>query len=54
MFEYGNLSQAVRSRVAAERYAVLAAVAEAGAERKRVRDQARAGRFSRSVVAEVA
>ena len=29
MFEYGNLSQAARSRVAAERFAVLAAIAEA-------------------------
>jgi hypothetical protein len=54
MFEYGNLSQAARSRVAAERFAVLAAVAEADAERKRVRVQARVGRRSRSAVAEVA
>ena len=46
MFEYGNLSQAARSRVAAERFAVLAAIAEAGAERKRVRVQGRAGRPS--------
>ena len=54
MFEYGNLSQAARSRVAAERFAVLAAIAEAGAERKRVRVQARAGRRARPAVAEVA
>ena len=54
MFEYGNLSQAARSRIAAERFAVMSAVAEAGAERKRVRVQARVGRRARPAVAEVA
>ena len=52
MFEYGNLSQAARSRVAAERFAVLAAIAEAGAERKRVRVQARAAHSARGALAE--
>jgi hypothetical protein len=46
MFEYGNLSQAARSRVAAERFAVLSAVAEAKADRKRERVKARVGRRS--------
>ena len=53
MFEYSNLSQVARSRAAAERYALLAAVAEARAERKQVRAQARVGRRARSAVAEV-
>ena len=44
MLEYGELSQAALSRVAAERFAVLAAVAEARAERRRARVQARVGR----------
>ncbi len=54
MLEYSQLSQAALSRVAAERSALMAAVAEADAERKRVRVQARVGRRRRSVVADVA
>jgi len=53
MFEYDNLSQAARSRVAAERYAVVSAAAEAKAERKRVRVQARVARRARAAVAHV-
>ena len=53
MFEYGHSSQAVRSRVAAERYAVVSAAAEAKAARKRVRVQARVARRARAAVASV-
>lgn len=52
MFEYVHLSQATRSRVAAERYAQLSAAAAARAERKRVRGQARVARRARAAVAE--
>ena len=54
MFEYSNLSQAALSRIAAERSELLAAAAQANAERKRVRVQSRVGRRSRSVVADIA
>ena len=50
MFEYSNLSQVARSRAAAERYALLAAVAAAKAERKSVRAQSRLARRSQSAV----
>jgi hypothetical protein len=53
MFEYSQSSQAARSRVAAERYAVVSAAVAAKAERKRVRDQARVARRARAAVAEV-
>jgi hypothetical protein len=52
MFEYVHLSQATRSRVAAQRYAVVTAAAAARAERKRVRGQARLARRTRAAVAE--
>ncbi len=51
MFEYSRSSQVTRSRVAAERYAVLSAAAAAKAERKRVRVQARVARRARAAVA---
>jgi hypothetical protein len=53
MFEYSQSSQAARSRVAAERYAVVSAAVAAKAERKRVRGQARVARRARAAVAEV-
>lgn len=53
MFEYSHSSQAARSRVAAERYAVVSAAAEARAERRRVRVQARVARRARAAVAQV-
>ena len=53
MFEYSQSSQAARSRVAAERYAVVTAAAAARAERKRVRVQARVARRARTAVAPV-
>lgn len=52
MFEYVHLSQATRSRVAADRYAVVTAAAAARAERKRVRGQVRVARRARATVAE--
>jgi hypothetical protein len=51
MFEYSQSSQAARSRVAAERYAVVSAAVAAKAERKRVRVQARVARRARAAVA---
>jgi hypothetical protein len=54
MFEYSPSSQVTRSRVAAERYAVVSAARSAQAERKRVRVQARAARRARTAVAPVA
>ena len=54
MFEYGLLSQVARSRAAAERYAVMSAIAERKAESKRVRRQARGVRRLRSSVAKAA
>ena len=51
MFEYSQSSQAARSRVAAERYAVVSAAGAAKAERKRVRVQARVARRARAAVA---
>ena len=53
MFEYGHSSQAARSRVAAERYAVVSAAVAAQAERKRVRVQARVARRARAAVAQL-
>ena len=53
MFEYSQSSQAARSRVAAERYAVVSAAVAAQAERKRVRVQARVARRARAAVAQV-
>ena len=53
MFEYSQSSQVARSRVAAERYAVVSAVRAAQAERKRVRVQARIARRARAAVAQV-
>ena len=53
MFEYSQSSQVARSRVAAERYAVVSAAVEAKAERKRVRVQARVARRARVAVAHV-
>ena len=53
MFEYSRSSQAARSRVAAERYAVVSAARAAQAERKRVRVQARAARRAQTAVASV-
>ena len=50
MFEYSQSSQAARSRVAAERYAVVSAVVATKAERKRVRVQARVARRARAAV----
>ena len=54
MFEYESVSQVDRSRLAAERYAVLSAVAERKAESKRVRRQARGVRRVRTSVAKAA
>jgi hypothetical protein len=54
MFEYEFVSQVDRSRSAAERYAVISAVAERKAESKRVRRQARAVRRVRTSVAKAA
>jgi hypothetical protein len=54
MFEYSNLSQVARSRAAAERFALLAGAAEAAAERKSVRAQARVARRARAALAELA
>ena len=51
MFEYSQSSQVARSRVAAERYAVVSAAVAAKAERKRVRVQARVARRARAAVA---
>lgn len=51
MFSYVHLSQATRSRVAAERYAQVSAAAAARAERTRVRGQARVARRTRATVA---
>ena len=54
MFEYGSLSYLAMSRVAAERFAVLSAVAERKAENKRLHRQARGVRRVRSSVAKAA
>ena len=53
MFEYSQSGQVARSRVAAERYAVVSAAAAAKAERKRVRVQARVARRARGAIAHV-
>lgn len=53
MFEYSYVSQATRSRVAAERYAVVSAAVAAKAEQKRVRGQARVARRARAAVAQI-
>lgn len=53
MFEYVHVSQATRSRVAAQRYAEVSAAVAARAERRRVRGQARVARRARAAVAEV-
>ena len=53
MFEYSQSSQAARSRVAAERYAVVSAAVAARAERKRVRVQARVVRRVRAAIAQI-
>ena len=54
MFEYSPLNQVALSRVAAERSAVMSAVAERKAESKRIRRQARAVRRVRASVAKAA
>jgi hypothetical protein len=54
MFEYGLLSQVALSRAAAESYAVMSALAERKAERKRVRRQSRGVRRLRSSVVKAA
>ena len=51
MFEPDQSSQVARSRVAAERYAVVTAAAAARAESKRVRGRARVARRTRAAVA---
>jgi hypothetical protein len=52
MFEYVQTSQAARSRVAAERYAVVTAAVAARAARKHELLQARRARRTRPAVAE--
>lgn len=54
MFEYDLSSQVARSRAAAERYAVLTALAARRAEHRRVRGQARVARRARAAVARAA
>ena len=54
MFEYELLSHVALSRAAAERYAVLSAVAERKAESKRVGRLARGVRRLRTSVAKAA
>ena len=54
MFEYQVLMNVALSRAAAERYAVLSAVAERKAESKRVRRLARGVRRGRTSVAKAA
>jgi hypothetical protein len=54
MSEYEHLSHVALSRAAAERSAVLSAVAERKAESKRVRRQARGVRRVRTSVAKAA
>ena len=54
MFEYEFVSQIDRSRLAAERYAVMSAVAERKAASKRARRQARGVRRVRTSVAKAA
>ncbi len=53
MFEYVPFSQVARSRVAAERYAVVSCRGRAKADRKRVRVQARVARHAQAAVASV-
>jgi hypothetical protein len=54
MFEYELFNSVAASVAAAERYAVLSAVAERKAEQKRVRRQVRVVRRRRAAIAEPA